>query len=118
MDTKLAHKAVKAALLARSADLALGNEDEARQAGRTAGELAAKAGMTLTQLDGESQLSKAAWAWDAAVDAWYELQPKDVTEAEVDQLMSDLGTAWDRRRGDLRDTVARMWSELQRRRGA
>lgn len=115
MDTKLAHKAVKAARLALSEEMGSQNspvnEDAARMSGRMAGELAAKAGMTLTQLDEESKLSKAAYAWDAAVDAWYELQPKDVTGAEVELLTAQLSNA------EHRDLVTRMWAELQRRRG-
>lgn len=115
MDTKLAHKAVKAAVLSRSAELSLGNEDEARAAGSMAGELAAKAGMTLAQLDAESQLSKAAWGWDAAVDAWYELQPKDVTEDEALSAINVL--AQHNTDAELHDVMRRMWAELQRRRG-
>lgn len=119
MDTKLAHKAVKAARLAIGEER-LSHDDTACSQGRIAGELAAKAGMTLAELDTESggMSGLAAYAWSSAVDGWYDAQPKDVTESEYEQLLHEV-TQWDGSltSQDIRDRVVRMWSELKRRRG-
>lgn len=115
-NTNLANKAIKAARLAASED-GLGNESAARQAGAAAGRLAFEAGMTCSDVSAAvpalSRPSSAA-AWDALVDAWYEAQPKEVTQREVDGVLAAL------RSHDApisHDIVARMWTELLRRRG-
>lgn len=113
MEIKLAHKAVKAARLAADEAARQGHDEAAYSQGRIAGELAAKAGMTTEQLAKEvPQLMAAASypAWNGIVDGWYEAQPKDVTEADVADLLESIGSS-------SRDVVERMWSELQRRRG-
>lgn len=117
MNTTRAHKAVKAGRLAVSAEQ-LGNDDEAHQAGKTAGALAAAADMTLAQLDAEvGRMCAASIAWSAAVDAWYEAQPADVTDAEVDAVLTTLRA--DSATGATASgaIVVRMWAEIQRRRG-
>lgn len=114
-NTTKAHKAVKASRLAMSEEK-LGNEEAAIQAAMTAGRLWAEAGTTtINTLDAEVPgLSASTLAWNAAVDGWYEAQPKDATQAEVDGLLAALRLA------DAQgphDVVTRMWSEIQRRRG-
>lgn len=115
MDTTKAHKAVKAARLALS-EYTLGHEDAAMHAGVNAGRLWAAAGTsTVNTLDDEVRgLSANAAVWNSVVDGWYEAQPKDATQEEVDVLLAGL------RVRDLpvhHAVVTRMWSELQRRRG-
>jgi hypothetical protein len=115
MNTTKAHKAVKAARLAISAEK-LGNEEEAVQAGATAGRLWAEAGTTtINTLDDEVRgLSMSTLAWNAAVDGWYEAQPNDATQDEVDELLASLRYDHQVSQHAL---VTRMWAEIQRRRG-
>lgn len=116
MDTTKAHKAVKAARLALS-EYTLDNEHAAIQAGLTAGRLWAAAGTsTVNTLDDEVRgLSGNACVWNSVVDGWYEGQPKDVTQEEVDSVLAVLRLADAQIPHVL---VTRMWSELLRRRGA
>lgn len=117
MDIKLAHKAVKAARLAADEAARQDHDEAAYSQGRIAGELASKAGMTTDELAKHvPQLMAAAAypAWNGIVDGWYEAQPKDVTVEEVTDLLYGLDRTGTQ---EQRDLVARMWSELQRRRG-
>lgn len=125
MDATLSRKAVKAARLA-AGEAALGHDEAAQAQGRIAGELAARAGMTLAELNAAVgpllHAPVAAPAWDAVVDGWYDAQPKEVTQAEVDAVLawiraSGVATDLTGSPGDAHAIVTRMWSELQRRRG-
>lgn len=114
MDTKLAHKAIKSARLAAS-EARLGNDEAAAHAATTAGNLAAKAGMTLNELHAEVPSlhdAAVALAWNCIVDGWYEAQPKDATESEITTLLNALAD-----RPNHHDIASRMVAELYRRRG-
>jgi hypothetical protein len=111
MDTRTAHKAVKTALLAAGEER-LGNEEAAGSIGYTAGELAAKAGMTLAEFDAECKLSESHTAWGRCVDGWYDQQPKDVSVSEMQTVLNALAD-----RPNHADVVSRMMAELLRRRG-
>lgn len=116
MDTTKSRKAVKVGRLARSEELDAGNADAAIAQGTTAGRLAAEAGMSLGELDAQvGGFCKAAGAWGAAVDGWYDAQPREATQDEVDHMLAGLRAVDNRGAHEL---VTRMWSELLlRRRG-
>ena len=112
IDTKLSHKAIKAARLA-AGEAKIDHIEAANSQGRIAGDLAARAGITLEQLHGavpELHAPYAAPAWSSCVDGWYDAQPSEVSELEYQTAAAAILST------EARGIMDRMWAELLRRR--